>query len=708
MPEHQETLILPHIIAAALSQSCSATPGTGWNERQSIAYESLSRRLAEHNGSEVKREDVFLGGDSLRPYLAVRAEHEAWVVSKPLSPLSPPSLLMEVASGKFGAAQRSVIELPPEEYLAWSLFPGGPLMNRLVVPNVYLVSLTNASRYQTRRYPLNVGRLAQWLRFQHAGRVTVADLALDFDGDLRSLSDDVVSSNPDILGISLNFGELDSLRTLISSLRDSSLHPSICLGNVLAAWAPDEVAEICAGFNVRISYSYGEADLERECRLFGERVLGRADLHLLDDKLLRAVVFPTAIVMPDERLLATTLRQGGQVSIETSFGCQYGRCSFCPRDHRGKGWLRPDDASAVVEGMASLVDTIGGNPSGVLSIVDEDAFGEEGINPGGKQPSIVNLVTLAGSHNLACEIYTRLEQLFDRGRGPAESMERLEQLLLMRPSLVRVFVGVESGSESQLRRYAKGQSVQEVVDALRAGALLGLPLEFGFITFDPLLVEHELIENLEFLARTDVLLSPRSDQTVEDVYSLVISEQSAAPLAGDPVFTRVAYMATELELFANSAFLKRLLKTHPQLVGERDNSFARYNYCYDDQVVGRVAAWCRVWTEGTFRPIYRMRLAGRTLRGAANPYQEVIRRYRDATFGLLVALTGRFSLAFRPRATALLAALGARLPLDLNNDQIHLDELNKLWQWIVSAAGHASVTEEAVFSLESLERRRAA
>lgn len=693
-------------IVEALEQAflrcCSMATGTDWNDRESEAFQSLCGSLSGVGG--LPRNNVYLGGDIIRPYLSLCLGDQLWMTYEYDSRgLSRPRLIAEIEGGEGRKGSNGLITR--------SITINQQLADRLHVPSVYLATLTNLSRYQTRRYPLNIGRLAQWLRFQHVGHVRASDLALTFGGDLAKLTADIQLSRPDILGISLNFGELNTLADLISSIRKTDLRPLICLGNVLAAWAAEEVTAVCAGFQVFISYSYGERELEDLCLSFRKRPMAEEQFDNQQryggEQGGEVFIGPKVIVLPDEGLLAETLRQGGQASIETSFGCQYGRCTFCPRDHRGKGWRRPapEDACAVIENMGKIIRSVVDNGSGVLSIVDEDAFGEEGIDLNCEEPSVVGLIKRAGE-GIRCEIYARLEQIFHRRRSEHGSKRRLQQLLDMKPYLSRVFVGLESGSDSQLRRYGKGQTVRESIEALQAASLLGLPLEFGFITFDPLLTQSELIENIEFLARTDILLSTASSEvSVEDVYSM-IGEEKGHSLKGNAVFTRVAYMATELELFVNSPFLRLLKNNYPQLLGEFDGSFARFGYKYHDQVVGRIASWCRVWTEGTFKLIYRMRLAARTYGDALNPDRAIITRYREATFGLLVALTGRLSTGSSARIEVPSTYLDSGLPVNWVHEEPRVEDLDRLWRWVLAGSGTSQVLERVKFNLEHLERRR--
>jgi hypothetical protein len=258
-----------------------------------------------------------------------------------------------------------------------------------------------------------------------------------------------------------------------------------------------------------------------------------------------------------------------------------------------------------------------------------------------KLPAATILAACRGL-GLRYEIYTRLEQLFDRRRSHQWNLRRALLLATEAPQLRRLFVGVESGSASQLRRYGKGQTLAQTVDALRVASHLGVPLEFGFITFDPLLTAAELGENLAFLARTDVICNPHDGEPVGAVAAVGHYLNGATLTAsGEPIFAHVAYMATELEILARSRYADHLHRKHPDLLdGTYDPGFARYGARYADPRVGEVAAWCRVWTEGMFAAVYEARMTARSAGpGGAVEAETLVRRYRQTTFGLIVALT---------------------------------------------------------------------
>lgn len=684
-------------IAEALLMASTASSDFDWNQREQLAAEVLA-------SAHVEPSRVYFGGDGLRPYVSVQGESTVALASGVNDHRGYPPLLAECATGVYGPVRTGRVTAHGRPVELWVVSASDQLCDRLAVPVAAVISLTNVARYRAVRYPLNIARLVQWLRFTHSARGYAFDSALDCDGDISALTAAVSELQPDILGISVNFGELDRLSRFVSGSRSLDPRPQLLIGNVLAAWAGETIREVCKGFNTSLAPSYGEPVLESACRAAGG---GRAP-PASDDGPLLATDPPSEIVLPDERLVVKTLLADGQLAIESSFGCQYGQCTFCPRDHRGDGWSQGDETQvrAVVRRFGELATRVRPQQERVLSFVDEEAFGAPGREPTLDAPPIVELVVEAANAGLLSEVYTRVEQIFDRRKPREWNVRRLSHLQRIRRQLVRVFVGVESGSGSQLRRYGKGQTIERVVDALRAGSLLGVPFEFGFITFDPLLTSGELVENLQFLVREDVVLRSEPRLTSNEIVAFTIDGSIPSGMRGVPVYSRVAYMATELELLSTSRYAHRLKRKYPDLVGEYEPSFARYAYRFADPRIGAIASRCRVWTEGTFESIYRIRLAIRSRNKDLSSERTVIERYRAATFALLVNLAKEFLKEESAPIEVLRTAVRGRLPVDRTDCQFDIDRLDALWHWIREPMTQAGLT--AVFDLGKLERRRSA
>src|SRR5215472_8252784 len=96
-----------------------------------------------------------------------------------------------------------------------------------------------------------------------------------------------------------------------------------------------------------------------------------------------------------------------------------------------------------------------------------------------------------------------------------------------------------------------------MVSAIRYLSSLGIQLRFGFIFFDPLMSVKDLIENIEFLGRTDIILRAVPGTPVEEIFSLVSSnhQKSMPQMNGRAVYEEVSYMVSPLEVLAKSRYL---------------------------------------------------------------------------------------------------------------------------------------------------------
>jgi radical SAM superfamily enzyme YgiQ (UPF0313 family) len=71
--------------------------------------------------------------------------------------------------------------------------------------------------------------------------------------------------------------------------------------------------------------------------------------------------------------------------------------------------------------------------------------------------------------------------------------------MLKQVGLVKLFLGFESGVQSQIDRYGKGYKLQEFIIAKSILDELGIEYELGYITIDPLMTLEELHASLLFI-----------------------------------------------------------------------------------------------------------------------------------------------------------------------------------------------------------------
>ncbi len=99
-------------------------------------------------------------------------------------------------------------------------------------------------------------------------------------------------------------------------------------------------------------------------------------------------------------------------------------------------------------------------------------------------------------------VSARVDTIF-RENERKSNTERLKAYDRLKSSgLKGVYLGIESGSKSQLKRYCKGSTVKENAEAIRILREIGLNVEVGFIFFDALASLDELWENILFIEKT--------------------------------------------------------------------------------------------------------------------------------------------------------------------------------------------------------------
>lgn len=197
-------------------------------------------------------------------------------------------------------------------------------------------------------------------------------------------------------------------------------------------------------------------------------------------------------------------------------------------------------------------------------------------------------------------------------------------------------------------RYNKGSTVEEMVSAIRYLSLLGVRLRFGFIFFDPLMSVQDLIENVEFLGRTDVVLSAAHGESVEEIFHLVSSNHHEVMqrASGRPIYEDVSYMVSPLEVLTKSRYLFDLRQQAPQLVSMQvDVSFARYRTAYAVPEIGNICMACQYWVNYCFPIVYALKGLQKISEGEERDLlHQAITGHRYLGYMLIRSLAEVFSL----------------------------------------------------------------
>lgn len=202
------------------------------------------------------------------------------------------------------------------------------------------------------------------------------------------------------------------------------------------------------------------------------------------------------VVPPEHRTLNRIIPHAGLIRMETSRGCPWNQCSFCvmPWRYSGKKW-RAFPNSKIEQELISL------KHKGIRQIyfTDEDFIGNE--------QHIISLCSIIAKHNSLDNPI-----IFGGSTSVRTLLSLKSQLdyiltLMYKVGITTLFLGIESGSDSQLQRYRKGVTAKENEKIIKTLLKYPFVLDIGFIMFDAETNMNELRENLDFIKKCNLQLN---------------------------------------------------------------------------------------------------------------------------------------------------------------------------------------------------------
>ena len=529
------------------------------------------------------------------------------------------------------------------------------LKARLKLPAVLLVSLFHPDMYPATRLTLGISYLASYLRQRHVGKVKLMDC--QFGINVADVVEYVQQTQPQILGLSVNFGQFDLMEQVLDCIYDTnkvSNPPVVILGNILPAMCYREILKVYP--QVVICRKEGELALEALVKHHQDRSHWNEVPGIYYCNEHERIVSTPPRYLPLEDLPVPALdtvselfARDGVITAEFSRGCQYNQCSFCPRSHKGGIW-RTAPVSAILQ-QWEIFDRVfqhfGRIPH--VFLADEDFVGIEDGEATAQRITDFLDETYKRNLHITFDASCRADQIFreDRDLDWHVNRGKLFQRCIT-GGLTRLFLGVESGASAQLLRYNKGSTVEEMVSAIRYFSLLGVRLRFGFIFFDPLMSVQDVLENIDFLGRTDVILPSASHASVEEIFSLVSSNhrQEISWMRGPAVYEDVSYMVSPLEVLAKSRYHFDMQQQAPQMLSEQiDVSFARYSSSYVVPEIGYICRACQYWVNYCFPIVYAVKGLQKIAQGEEKALlQQAIVEHRYLGYMLIRGLVEIFSL----------------------------------------------------------------
>ncbi|OGW75536.1 MAG: hypothetical protein A2Z72_00165 [Omnitrophica bacterium RBG_13_46_9] len=438
---------------------------------------------------------------------------------------------------------------------------------------VSLVSL-HSPQHPAFANPLGIELLAGQLRstFKDDCKISLMDMYLE--GSIDAIVRKIESERPHIVGLSCQLGSLVYADRVIDRIRSSPALkdnlPLIVLGNTMATFSSEALLERYQ--DVIVVVGEGELAMEGLVKHIRNRmplqevprITYKKDGQIVPPKKEFLPLSHGRRASPVTDLIPQILERGGKIWLMSSLGCP-GGCSFCSlrylRD--GKGWDGVD-VDLLLEHVNKLY-TLG---------VRELRFADDCFISGDLkriQKFAQGIIDMKLDVNI--EFSTRADSVINKQDTAKQADERRRTLkLLHKAGLREVYLGIESGSDSQLYRYNKLVSVDNNIKALEELNGLGIRVAAGFIMFDPLMTIEEIRKNIEFLEGTGLIFGAKGNFVTNPVNE---------------------YRAQE-----GSPYVKMLLKEG--LLGEKDPDYLVYAYRYKYPEVGEIARLCQEYKNATF------------------------------------------------------------------------------------------------------------
>lgn len=302
----------------------------------------------------------------------------------------------------------------------------------------------------------------------------------------------------DIIGISIHINGLSVFENIYRQCNEINFKGLIVVGNSIATFAYEQLLSNYP--NIICSIGEGEYTFKEIVKGYMSNHLNPfsiPNLAFLDKNNLTVTeraTFDIENYLPPFRAFNNYIKANrGIARIEASRGCSWNKCSFCGAAHKynNTGW-RPINIKIIIEQLIEL------SRAGLKTVYfcDEDFIG----NDIDRFSELVNTI-----HEKMSSKEISPEMKFFISIKPIDfiSSSVLNTIkLFMECGLKELFVGLESGCESQLKRYNKCTNVKvnlTVINKINVLIKIGLTVDIGFIFFDYHMTSADVEDNIKFI-----------------------------------------------------------------------------------------------------------------------------------------------------------------------------------------------------------------
>jgi radical SAM superfamily enzyme YgiQ (UPF0313 family) len=202
--------------------------------------------------------------------------------------------------------------------------------------------------------------------------------------------------------------------------------------------------------------------------------------------------------------LMLTVRLNQVNILEASRGCFF-QCSYCAQN--GKLW-----SSLPFDRIIENIERLFSHGVSDLEFVDNDFFGGRNkryIDRAKYIATSIEKLSQKYSITPSYRVFTNplvLVRCTGNERETETNQSMRELVLYMKNTgLTRVYVGVETASINQRKRYNRKDTIEECKASINMLRELGIDIDVGFIMFDPQMDLNDMKENINFYKEMDLI-----------------------------------------------------------------------------------------------------------------------------------------------------------------------------------------------------------
>ena len=416
-------------------------------------------------------------------------------------------------------------------------------MSPVIQPNGVKVALVNlvSKEYYFRRQPAYASAiLAGYLRSSLTvpASIGIFDMQAKLDSCAdgvsfherynrvtREITEELKHACPDIVGLSMKWGTLEAAANIIGTLNQLVPRPLIIAGNTIATFGGRQLLQHPGFERICVVECEGEAPLKGIIERASQNTIDINDLTIYQG-------IPNVRINPEENILREALdlsnypifdehtapelfygppHETNAYWLETSRGCPWSHCTFCSISqlYGGSKW-RPFSVELILDRIERHIrngrcNAFYPNDSEFFGSTSDEDFEKTMMRA---EDIAMGIMSLNSRYHVEIEIVAfpaRADTIFKEGEDEKNKTRIDIYKLLKRAGFRRAYLGIESGSDTQLKRYGKGVTASANKEAIRIlRDEIRMPFEPGFIFIDPRCKAAELRQNLDFIRDTEL------------------------------------------------------------------------------------------------------------------------------------------------------------------------------------------------------------